>query len=138
MTISMEHTDFRTFESLKEEIARMRSDLSLIIEYIEATKDKWRTAEERQSSDKQYEMETQLSARSLVTNREAADILLISTRQLQRIRTRLCLRWVRTGRETHYYLRDIVTAINTTNCRWDSAAYEKVLRRLTRRPRPCR
>ena len=107
----------------------MRGDLSRVLDYIVAKEEKERKAKEKNDA------RPQLPARPMVTKDEAAATLLVSPRHLQRIRKKLGLKWKMVGRETHYYLKEIVDAIHATQCPWDSVAYEKALKRLTRLPR---
>ena len=125
----MEHEITTTYESLKSEVAGMRGELSRVLEYLMAKEEKERKAREKQEAG------PQMPVRPMVTKEEAAAILLVSPRHLQRIRKRLGLKWKKVGRETHYYLKDIVEAIHATQCPWDSVAYEKALKRVTRLPR---
>ncbi len=125
----MEHEITTTYESLKSEVAGMRGELSRVLEYLMAKEEKERKAREKQEAG------PQMPVRPMVTKEEAAAILLVSPRHLQRIRKRLGLKWKKVGRETHYYLKEIVEAIHATQCPWDSVAYEKALKRVTRLPR---
>lgn len=125
----MEHEITTTYESLKSEVADMRGELSRVLEYLMAKEEKERKAREKQEAG------PQMPVRPMVTKEEAAAILLVSPRHLQRIRKRLGLKWKKVGRETHYYLKEIVEAIHATQCPWDSVAYEKALKRVTRLPR---
>lgn len=125
----MEQENITTYECLKEEVAGMRGDLSRVLDYIVAKEEKERKAKEKNDA------QPQLPVRPMVTKDEAAAILLVSPRHLQRIRKKLGLKWKTVGRETHYYLKEIVEAIHATQCPWDSVAYEKALKRLTRLPR---
>lgn len=125
----MEHEITTTYESLKSEVAGMRGELSRVLEYLMAKEEKERKAREKQEAG------PQMPVRPMVTKGEAAAILLVSPRHLQRIRKRLGLKWKKVGRETHYYLKEIVEAIHATQCPWDSVAYEKALKRVTRLPR---
>lgn len=125
----MEHEITTTYESLKSEVAGMRGELSRVLEYLMAKEEKERKAREKQEAG------PQMTVRPMVTKEEAAAILLVSPRHLQRIRKRLGLKWKKVGRETHYYLKEIVEAIHATQCPWDSVAYEKALKRVTRLPR---
>lgn len=125
----MEHEITTTYESLKSEVAGMRGELSRVLEYLMAKEEKERKAREKQEAG------PQMPVRPMVTKEEAAAILLVSPRHLQRIRKRLGLKWKKVGRETHYYLKEIVGAIHATQCPWDSVAYEKALKRVTRLPR---
>ena len=59
----------------------------------------------------------QLPARPMVTKDEAAAILLVSP-AISSIRKKLGLKWKMVGRETHYYLKEIVDAIHATQCPW--------------------
>lgn len=124
----MEHEITTTYESLKTEVAGMRGELSRVLEYIIAKEEKERKAKEKK------EAQPPMPVRPMVTKEEAAAILLVSPRHLQRIRRRLGLKWKKVGRETHYYLKEIVEAIHATQCPWDSVAYEKALKRVTRLP----
>lgn len=124
----MEHEITTTYESLKSEVAGMRGELSRVLEYLMAKEEKERKAREKQEAG------PQMPVRPMVTKEEAAAILLVSPRHLQRIRKRLGLKWKKVGRETHYYLKEIVEAIHATQCQWDSVAYEKALKRVTRLP----
>lgn len=125
----MEHEITTTYESLKSEVAGMRGELSRVLEYLMAKEEKERKAREKQEAG------PQMPVRPMVTKEEAAAILLVSPRHLQRIRKRLGLKWKKVGRETHYYLKEIVEAIHATQCQWDSVAYEKALKRVTHLPR---
>lgn len=125
----MEHEITTTYESLKSEVAGMRGELSRVLEYLMAKEEKERKAREKQEAG------PQMPVRPMVTKEEAAAIILVSPRHLQRIRKRLGLKWKKVGRETHYYLKEIVEAIHATQCPWDSVAYEKALKRVTRLPR---
>ena len=125
----MEHEITTVYESLKTEVAGMRGELSRVLEYLMAKEEKERKGKEKK------ELHPQLPIRLMVTKEEAAAILLVSPRHLQRIRKKLGLKWKKVGRETHYYLKEIVDAIHATQCPWDSVAYEKALKRLTRLPR---
>lgn len=125
----MEHEITTTYESLKSEVAGMRGELSRVLEYLMAKEEKERKAREKQEAG------PQMPVRPMVTKEEAAAILLVSPRHLKRIRKRLGLKWKKVGRETHYYLKEIVEAIHATQCPWDSVAYEKALKRVTRLPR---
>ena len=125
----MEHEITTTYESPKSEVAGMRGELSRVLEYLMAKEEKERKAREKQEAG------PQMPVRPMVTKEEAAAILLVSPRHLQRIRKRLGLKWKKVGRETHYYLKEIVEAIHATQCPWDSVAYEKALKRVTRLPR---
>lgn len=125
----MEHEITTTYESLKSEVAGMRGELSRVLEYLMAKEEKERKAREKQEAG------PQMPVRPMVTKEEAAAILLVSPRHLQRIRKRLGFKWKKVGRETHYYLKEIVEAIHATQCPWDSVAYEKALKRVTRLPR---
>ena len=126
--VRMEHETTTVYESLRTEVADMRGELSRVLEYLIAKEDKERKAKEK------LQAKPQMPARPMVTKEEAAAILLVSSRHLQRIRKRLGLKWKKVGRETHYYLKEIVEAIHATQCPWDSAAYEKALKRVTRLP----
>lgn len=124
----MEHENTTDYERLKDEVAGMRGEISRVLDYIKAKEEKERKArEEKESRPKP-------PARPLVTKEEAASILLVSPRHLQRIRKKMALKWKKVGRETHYYLKEIVDAIHATQCPWNSAAYEKVLKRVTHLP----
>lgn len=125
----MEHEITTTYESLKSEVAAMRGELSRVLEYLMAKEEKERKAREKQEAG------PQMPVRPMVIKEEAAAILLVSPRHLQRIRKRLGLKWKKVGRETHYYLKEIVEAIHATQCPWDSVAYEKALKLVTRLPR---
>ncbi|WP_289066552.1 hypothetical protein [uncultured Alistipes sp.] len=125
----MEHEITTVYESLKTEVAGMRGELSRVLEYLMAKEEKERKGKEKK------ELHPQLPIRLMVTKEEAAAILLVSPRHLQRIRKKLGLKWKKVGRETHYYLKEIVDAIHATQCPWDSVAYEKALKRVTRLPR---
>lgn len=107
----------------------MRGELSRVLEYLMAKEEKERKARVKQEAG------PQMPVRPMVIKEEAAAILLVSPRHLQRIRKRLGLKWKKVGRETHYYLKEIVEAIHATQCPWDSVAYEKALKRVTRLPR---
>lgn len=106
----------------------MRGELSRVLEYLMAKEEKERKAKEKK------ELHPQLPIRLMVTKEEAAAILMVSTRHLQRIRKRMALKWKKVGRETLYYLKELVDAIHATQCQWDSVAYEKALKRVTRLP----
>lgn len=125
----MEHEITTVYESLKTEVAGMRGELSRVLEYLMAKEEKERKAKEKNDA------RPQLPLRPMVTKEEAAAILLVSPRHLQRIRKKLGLKWKKVGRETHYYLKEIVDAIHATQSPWDSVAYEKALKRVTRLPR---
>lgn len=124
----MEHEITTTYESLKSEVAGMRGELSRVLEYLMAKEEKERKAKEKKESH------PQLPVRLMITKEEAAAILMVSSRHLQRIRKRMALKWKKVGRETLYYLKELVDAINATQCQWDSVAYEKALKRVTRLP----
>ena len=125
----MEHEITTVYESLKTEVAGMRGELSRVLEYLMAKEEKERKAKEKNDA------RPQLPLRPMVTKEEAAAFLLVSPRHLQRIRKKLGLKWKKVGRETNYYLKEIVDAIHATQCPWDSVAYEKALKRVTRLPR---
>lgn len=124
----MEQEITTTYESLKTEVAGMRGELSRVLEYIIAKEEKERKAKEKKES------QPPMPVRPMVTKEEAAAILLVSPRHLQRIRKRMALKWQKVGRETLYYLKELVDAIHATQCQWDSVAYEKALKRVTRLP----
>lgn len=124
----MEHEITTVYESLKTEVAGMRGELSRVLEYLMAKDEKERKAKEKKESH------PQLPVRLMITKEEAAAILMVSSRHLQRIRKRMALKWKKVGRETLYYLKELVDAINATQCQWDSVAYEKALKRVTRLP----
>lgn len=124
----MEHEISTVYESLKTEVAGMRGELSRVLEYLMAKEEKERKAKEKK------DLHPQLPIRLMVTKEEAAAILMVSPRHLQRIRKRMALKWKKVGRETLYYLKELVDAIHATQCQWDSVAYEKALKRVTRLP----
>lgn len=124
----MEHEITTTYESLKSEVAGMRGELSRVLEYLMAKEEKERKAREKQEAG------PQMPVRPMVTKEEAAAILMVSPRHLQRIRKRMALKWKKVGRETLYYLKELVDAIHATQCQWDSVTYEKALKRVTRLP----
>ena len=75
----MEQENITTYECLKEEVAGMRGDLSRVLDYIVAKEEKERKAREK------IDARPQLPLRPMVTKEEAAAILLVSPRHLQRI-----------------------------------------------------
>lgn len=124
----MEQQEKSTYDGLLEEVSGMRGDLSRLLSYISDKEENERKAKEKK------EATPPIPQRPMVTKEEASAILLVSSRHLQRIRRRLGLKWKKVGRETHYYLKEIVEAIWATQCPWDSNAYEKALKRVTRLP----
>lgn len=126
--IKMEQQEKSTYDGLLEEVSGMRGDLSRLLSYISEKEENERKAKEKK------EATPPIPQRPMVTKEEASAILLVSSRHLQRIRRKLGLKWKKVGRETHYYLKEIVEAIWATQCPWDSAAYERALKRVTRLP----
>lgn len=119
-------------DAIRLEMEEMRGKLSDVLFYI-AKKEK--EADEKKENPTAYADNFVLPPRPMVTKNEAAALLMISPRQLQRVRHRLKLKWEMVGRETHYSLKELVKAIWDTQCPWDIAVYEKILNRVTRLPK---
>lgn len=62
-----------------------------------------------------------------IRNSDAAGLLQMSTRQLQRVRKTYKLKWERRGREVYYFLTPIISAIRIRNLRWNRQLLEKLL-----------
>lgn len=108
---------------LKEEVAQMRSDISRLLEQIS----------KKETPPKKVK-ETPMPINPKVSKVEAAAILLISPRQLQRVRKRLNLKWRMEGRDSYYYLDTIVKAIHTFGLSWSQSEFDKIVSRLNRLP----
>lgn len=117
---------------IKDEVATLREEVATLrIQLKEQEEEAIRRHKELKNENDNYI----LPSRPLVSKEEAAAILMMSSRQLQRVRGRLKLRWEKVGRETHYLLKDIVDAIWRVQCPWNYNAYERVLERVTRLPK---
>lgn len=111
------------------EFAEMRNDINRILQYIEREE-----AQKKKAEDNGF-IQYQMPIRAKVTKYEVADILMVSPRQVQRIRHKIGLKWEREGRETFYHLKDLVEAIKKHQRNWNPVAYEKAVKRITRIPR---
>ncbi len=112
-----------------QEFQALKGKIDRIEQYIIAQETKLQKAEEFGFINKKLPYEPKVS------KYEAAEILCVSPRQLQRIRVRMKLKWRKVGKETHYLLKELVEAIERTQCNWNPTAYERALKRVTRLPR---
>lgn len=120
---------FPPHPDLAQEVQRMQGTLSRLEKYIAAQDEKIQKAEEYGF------IHERLPNQPMVSKYEAAAILCVSPRHLQRIRKRLVLKWKKVGRETHYFLKELVEAIEKFQCPWNPVAYERAMKRVTRLPR---
>lgn len=113
--------DINTFIS---EMTQLRSELTRIGELLTRYEKPKKTKEERPP----------LPHNPKVSKDEAAAILLVSPRQLQRIRKKIGLKWRMEGRESMYFLESIVNAICNYQLPWNPAVYDQILNRITKLP----
>lgn len=108
----------REVEIIKGEISRLREQLS-----TETRKEKQLRA-----------MLKALAANPIISKSEAADILCVSERHLQRIREDIGLKWKQNGRDSYYFLESIVIAIYKFQLPWNRKAFERVQARVKNLP----
>lgn len=106
------------------EMSQLRSELSRITELLTRYEKPKKAKEDRPT----------LPHNPKVSKDEAAAILLVSPRQLQRIRKKIGLKWRMEGRESMYLLESIVNAICYHQLPWNPAVYDKILTRITKLP----
>ena len=70
-----------------------------------------------------------------IPNTVAASLLMISTRQLQRIRKQYNLKWLKRGREVLYFIGPLIEAINVYHLQWNPDVFDKIRSNLKNRPR---
>ena len=114
---------------LQTESNWLQSSIARIVKFIDKQEELQRTSEEKGF------VHFHLPNRPMISKEETAAVLCVSPRHLQRIRRKLGLKWRKIGRETHYYLKELVEAIQNHQCPWNVTAYEKAVRRITRLPR---
>lgn len=112
----------KELQQLREEVAGMRSDMADLKALIKEEKAKNKAAKPPMPDNPK------------VTKEECAAILLCCGRHLQRKRKAWGLRWKKVGRETHYYIKEIVWAIQKHQLPWSQKAYEAALARITKLP----
>lgn len=95
---------------LIQELQTMHGKIDRIERYIKEQETKLQKAEEFGF------IHAKLPNEPKVSKYEAAEILCISPRQLQRTRQKLKLKWRKVGKETHYLLKELVEAIERTQC----------------------
>lgn len=110
----------KNINDLHKEMTEMRDEVTQIKAMLSGKK-------EREAAEKK-------SANHKVTKVEAADILFVSPRHLQRIRVSLGLKWMVRGNTSYYYLKNIVEAIQNFDLPWNCKAYEKVISRISKLP----
>lgn len=115
--------------TLRTEVAEMRVEIRTLISEMESREK--RLARER---EKEKEKAPTMPNRPKVSKVEAASILLMSPRNLQRIRKKVGLKWIKSGRETHYFLETIVAAIHAYQLAWSQKAFDSVRSRITKLP----
>ncbi len=106
------------------EMSQLRTELSHITELL--------TKYEKPKKEK--ETRPPLPHNPRVSKDEAASILLVSPRQLQRIRKKIGLKWRMEGRDSVYFLESIVNAICHHQLPWNPAAYDQIISRITKLP----
>lgn len=114
-----------TLEKMKQEVEWLRGEISQLRSqlYSESRKEKRLRA-----------MLKALASNPIISKVEAADILMVSTRHLQRIRDEIGLKWKQNGRDSYYYLESIVIAIYKFHLPWNKRAYEKIKARVSDLP----
>lgn len=112
----------KELQELRAEVAGMRSDMADLKNLLKEEKAK------NQAS------KPPMPENPKVTKDECAAILLICPRHLQRRRKKLGLRWQKVGRETHYFIKELVAAIHKYQLPWNPKAYDAALARITRLP----
>lgn len=112
----------KELQELRAEVAGMRSDMADLKNLLK----------EEKAKDKASKPPMPENPR--VTKDECAAILLCCPRHLQRKRKPWGLRWKKVGRETHYYVKEIVAAIQRHQLPWNQKAYESAIARITRLP----
>lgn len=111
-----------TLESIQSKVENMQGDISQILAHIET--------ESKKKKKKEVKIDSPPPPRPKVTKEEAAGILTISTRQLQRVRKKFKLKWAYFGRESYYYLDTIVEAITMYDLPWNPTLFEKIKSRI--------
>ena len=111
-------------EQILNEVSEMREGMVRIMEYIS------KKEQPQQVKEKTYP----LPQNPKVTKDEAASILLVSPRHLQRIRKKIGLKWRKEGRDTMYFLDSIVNAIRNNQLSWSPIAYDKIINRISKLP----
>ncbi len=115
-----------TLEYLSRKIESLQELTLSVLELLKTEKKN----EKRRKEEKEELMEIPPISKTL-----AASLLLMSPRQLQRVRDRYKFKWVKHGKETHYFLLPILTAIGQFNLTWDPAVFEKIKLSYQNRPR---
>ncbi len=114
------------FEALQSKVDSMQGDISQILAYMED--------ESAKKKKKEAKIPQPPPPRPKVSKDEAARILLISPRQLQRVRKKYKLKWMMFGRDSYYYLDTIVEAIVIFELPWDPIEFEKCKTRISKIP----
>ncbi|MCM1152588.1 MAG: hypothetical protein NC328_02900 [Muribaculum sp.] len=112
-------------ESLQSQVDTMQGDISQILAFVKT---------ESAKKKKEVKIPQPPPPRIKVTKDEAARILLISPRQVQRVRNKYKLKWTMIGRDSYYYLDTLVEAIKLFELPWDPAEFERCKKRITKIP----
>lgn len=86
----------------------------------------------RQSQEK--EDKDSLVSMPPISNTDAARLLLISTRQLQRVRRKYRLIWESRGRCVYYHISPIIKAIRAFNLQWSQSVLDSLIANHKRLP----
>lgn len=114
-----------TLAQLHEEVKSLKGEVSQLRALVNNEQKKKKREEEERSK---------MAEEALVSKVDAADILMVSPRHLQRIRHKIGLRWKKNGRDSYYYMESILYAIRTHKLPWNSRVYEKVRTRVLTYP----
>lgn len=115
----------KILDNFKQEVEFIKGEISRLRELV--------TSESRKER-KLRAMLKALAANPVITKAEAASILCVSERHLQRIREDIGLKWKQNGRDSNYFLESIVVAIYKHQLPWSRKAFERVQARVSNLP----
>lgn len=115
-----------TLELVYQRQVSLEQTLNLILELLKT--------EEKKKKEMQEAAED-ISAIPPIPNSLAANLLKITTRQLQRKRREYKLTWIERGREVFYHIVPIIKAIHRLHLKWNESVLEDIKKSNHRIPK---
>ncbi len=114
-----------TLETLHQRIDSLQELLMNVLDLL---------SKEKKKQSKENEERDDMMSMPPISNYDAAQLLLMSTRQLQRVRRKYKLIWEERGREVYYHLTPIIKAIRNFNLHWNQSVLEKLMSNYKKLP----
>ncbi|MDE6499001.1 MAG: hypothetical protein K2L21_10120 [Muribaculaceae bacterium] len=114
-----------TLETLLRKIDGLRELLTKALDLL--SKEKTARREERDEQEALRKMPP-------ISNADTARLLLISTRQLQRVRRKYRLTWEARGRSVYYHIAPVIKAIRAFNLPWNDSVLRSLISNYRRLP----